>query len=253
MMGTMERRFLPLEDVELRADEEGLHLSGYGAVFNAEATIMGAFREQVAPGAYAKTIQEGDIRALWNHDPSIVLGRNRSGTLKLEEDDRGLRFELTPPDNEWGRPVVDAVKRGDVSGASILFAPIKQEWQRGESGELALRTIKEARLFSVDPVTFPVFTETSVRARSEDGQGAEIEDILIEARRIERCAAHGMELTRADRDVLDQAVAMLQSRMALIEPEPDNGDHSESEPETETVHHSADERARWLALVEQTL
>ena len=81
-------------------------------MFSTPATIAGAWVEEVAPGAYAKTLSEHDIRALWNHDTNIVLGRNKAGTLKLWEDGHGLQTEITPPDNEWGRPVLDAVKRG---------------------------------------------------------------------------------------------------------------------------------------------
>jgi uncharacterized protein len=261
----MERRFLEIGDVELRAEGDGLTLEGYAAVFGQEAVIWDAWREEVAPGAYAKTIQENDIRALFNHDENIVLGRNRAGTLKLAEDERGLKATITAPDNEWGRPVVDAVKRGDVTGMSVLFKVIKHEWTRAPEGskELPKRTIKEARLYDAGPVTFPAFVATTIAARSQDSELEELEDVLAEARRIERCVAHGMGLTRADREVLERAVAMLQERMAPIEPEADGEDtvrahHSEGEPEgdgedTAQPHHSADERARRLALVQATL
>ena len=257
---TLERRFLQIADVDLRADGEGLTLEGYAAVFGQEAVIWDAWREEVAPGAYAKTIQENDIRALFNHDENIVLGRNRAGTLKLAEDGRGLKATITAPDNEWGRPVVDAVRRGDVTGMSVLFKVIKHEWSRAPEGsrELPKRTIKEARLFDAGPVTFPAFVATSIAARSEDGEPDEIEDVLAEARRIERCVAHGMGLTRADREVLERAVGLLRERMGHPEPEAGEEDRARGGDSAGAeghagAHHSADERARWLALVEQSL
>lgn len=261
----LERRYLPIEQVEMRAAEDDLELEGYGAVFGVEAVIWNAWREELAPGAYAKTIRENDIRSLFNHDPNVVLGRNRAGTLKLAEDQHGLKTIIRPPDNEWGRPVVEAVRRGDVTGMSVMFEVIKHEWTRPPEGskELPKRTIKEAKLYDVGPVTFPAFEETSIAARSIEGVPLELEDVLREARRIERCAAHGMELTRADREVLERAVAILTERMAQAEPEPDGGDtvgghHSAGEPEpgggdADRGHHSAEVRERWLALVEKTL
>ena len=77
---------------EIRADEEN-KIVGYAAVFNQLYVDLGPFREKIAPGAFKKTIQEADVRALWNHDPNFVLGRTKSGTLKLQEDDKGLAIE----------------------------------------------------------------------------------------------------------------------------------------------------------------
>lgn len=262
-----ERRYLALDEVELRADGDGLELAGYGAVFNAETVIWDAWRESVEQGAYAKTIQEGDIRALFNHDPNIVLGRNQSGTLRLSEDDRGLLAHISAPDNEWGRPVRDAIQRRDVTGMSVMFEVVKFQWIRGdaETKELPRRIIKEARLYDVGPVTFPAFPQTSIAARSDgDDEESGAFDIILEARALVRCAQLGMALTRADSALLRDAAAILQG-MAVPEPEPDSaesdadGHHSDSEPEPGAVlvargHHSAAaERDRWLALIRQTL
>jgi phage head maturation protease len=98
----IEHRVLPL-DSELRAGEgeQAGQLVGHAAVFNQWTTISewygDGWDESVAPGAFRKTIKEADIRALWNHDPNIILGRNKAGTLKLSEDETGLLTTITPP------------------------------------------------------------------------------------------------------------------------------------------------------------
>lgn len=232
-MEKIEWRFLPLEGAEVRASGEGRKLNGYAAVFNTEAVIWGLWREEVAPGAYAKTIKEADIRALWNHDTNIVLGRNKAGTLELAEDDKGLRVEIDPPDNEWGRPVVDAVQRGDVTGMSIAFRVIKEEWYKPpkDSKELPKRTIKEAKLYEVSPVTFPAFESTSISARS-------------------------VALVKTEDELIEEARRILANHAPQPEPEADTAHHSdapETEPEATRASHSAEERERRLELIRQTL
>lgn len=230
-MEKLEWRFLPIDGAEVRADGEGRKLDGYAAVFNTEAVIWGLWREEVAPGAYSKTLQEHDIRALWNHDTNIVLGRNKAGTLQLAEDTKGLRAEITPPDNEWGRPVVDAVKRGDVTGMSIAFRVVKEEWQRPSEGskDLPKRTIREAKLYEVSPVTFPAFEQTSISARS-------------------------VAMVKGEEELIAEARAILDNHMPQPEPEPDGHHSGAPEPEPEAhAHHSAEERARTLDLIRLTL
>ncbi len=273
--GRIERRYVPLMGFELRATGGAKEMVGYASVFNTETVIAGLWREMVAPGAYSKTIAEQDIRALWNHDANIVLGRNKAGTLKLSEDGKGLHSVIMPPDNEWGRPVMDAVKRGDVTGMSISFRPIRQEWYWPDrsSQELPKRTILEARLFDVSPVTYPAFEATEISARSagiETVSLGEVEvDILEQARRLVRCAQRGLVLTREDRDLVATAVEILRSGMPAAEPEvegtgvPHDAHHSaegrDGEPEAEgtsvprNAHHSFEWRDRHLELLAATL
>ena len=149
------------EGVELRSAEDGTRtLVGYAAVFNAESGDLGGFTERVAPGAFAKTIGEADVRAVMNHDASLVLGRNRAGTLRLEEDAHGLRYEVDLPDTMTGRDVATLIERGDVSGSSFKFRVIKQEWDRTEDREVPLRTLSEVALADVGPVTYPAYEAT---------------------------------------------------------------------------------------------
>jgi uncharacterized protein len=143
-------------------------ITGYASVFNSPATIAGLWVETVAPGAFKRTLQLGDIRALWNHNADIVLGRNRAGTLRLVEDKRGLRIEVDLPDTQAGRDAVTSIKRGDVSGMSIAFQIVKEDWELpADKTLLPRRTIREMKLFEVSPVTFPAFEQTSVEAQEK--------------------------------------------------------------------------------------
>lgn len=156
--------------VEARAEgdadgEKPRQLVGYAAVFDTETVIYDYFRERISPGAFAGAI-EGDVRALWNHDTNHVLGRTKAGTLRLSEDEKGLRVEIDPPDTQLGRDLMVSVDRGDISQMSFAFRAIREEWEERE-GEMPLRTILEAELFEVSPVTFPAYEDTEISARSE--------------------------------------------------------------------------------------
>lgn len=150
--------------VEVRATDSGRMVVGHAVNFNSETVIAGLFREKFAPGAFAKSIAEGDIRALFNHNTSLLLGRTKSGTLRVSEDDQGLHYEVDLPDTQAGRDLSVSMDRGDIDGSSFGFRSIKEEWD--ESGDLPLRTIIEAELFEVSPVTFPAYPDTSIALRS---------------------------------------------------------------------------------------
>jgi HK97 family phage prohead protease len=160
-------------DFEVRVEEkegEAPKIVGHAAVFNQETNIAGMFREMVAPGAFANSIKvKDDVRALFNHDPNFVLGRTKSGTLSLREDDKGLWMEVTPPDTQIVRDLVlEPIRRGDISQQSFGFEVKAQEWRDGEDGELDLRTITEAKLWDVSAVTYPAYEGTDVAVRSHD-------------------------------------------------------------------------------------
>lgn len=258
MNNQRELRYIPFDNWELREEaDKPTKLTGYASVWNQEAEILGMYREKVAPGAYKKTIREHDIRALWNHNTDMVLGRNKSGTLSLVEDDKGLRVEILPPDTQAGRDAVTSIKRGDVSQMSISFVPVKQDWEHPvEKNDLPLRNIREAKLFEVSPVAFPAFDQTSIAARSELVLPNGELDPLEEARRLLRCAERGMKLSNTQRVILRAAMELYQPY--LLEPEPDSDDpghHSRAseEPEPELDgHYSALERLRRLEEIKQT-
>ena len=161
---TIERRVFATElRIERRATGENM-LVGHAAVFNSASEDLGGFREVVAPGAFAQSIQQDDVRALFNHDPNHVIGRNRAGTLRLTEDSRGLAFEIDLPDTQTARDLATSIERGDISGNSFGFQTLEDRWERMDAGEL--RTLIKVRLFDVSPVTYPAYPQTDVALRS---------------------------------------------------------------------------------------
>lgn len=152
---------------ELRVDDTGEgrpRIIGYAAVFDKLSSDLGGFREKIAPGAFARTIIEDDVRALTNHDSNMVLGRKSAGTLELREDSNGLRVDITPPDTQAGRDTLELVRSGHLDGMSFGFITRKDEWERGEKEEI--RTLLDVKLVDVGPVTFPAYLDTSAAVRS---------------------------------------------------------------------------------------
>lgn len=170
----MKNRILTPGTPELReAPDAPPKLEGYAAVFNAETVIGGRFREKIAPGAFARALDEQDeVVALFNHDPNLVLGRTSNGTLTLAEDSRGLRYsvELNVDDPDAQR-VLAKVRRGDVAASSFAFEVVEQDVERGAEA-LPLRVIKNVRLYDVSAVTTPAYSTTSVAARNADDDDA---------------------------------------------------------------------------------
>ncbi len=165
-MEIIERRILLFTDsgggIELRARGEGKlpKLAGYANRFGILSHNLGGFRERTQPGVFEETIRVDDIMALWQHDRSAPLGRNRAGTLELAEDNEGLTFVIDTPDTAVGRDLITLIERGDVSGMSFSFQTLSDAWDMVDGEEI--RTLIKARLLDVSPVTFPAYPETDV-------------------------------------------------------------------------------------------
>jgi len=183
----IERRYFPVEEFRAITDEAGLrHIVGYAAVFNSLSEDLGHFREKIDPGAFAETINSDDIRALKNHNSDYVLGRNKSKTLTLEEDQRGLKIDIIPPDTQWARDLMVSIDRKDVDQMSFGFRTLEYRWEGEYPNEI--RTLMKAQLFDVSPVTFPAYPDTEVALRSfeehrkaqeEEGEGNKADEDLI--------------------------------------------------------------------------
>lgn len=153
----------PLADLEIRAEDDGLRFRGYAAVFSSASEDLGGFTETIRAGAFGKTLREKrTIKMFLNHNQDVVLASTRKGSLTLTEDDKGLLAEALLPDNEWGRPVADAVRRGDIDSMSFGFQAVKDSW----SEDMAQRELVEVRLFEVSPVTaWPAYPATNASVR----------------------------------------------------------------------------------------
>ena len=160
--------------VETRADDGKRTLTGYAALFNSDATIGDYFVERIAAGAFDKAIT-GDVRALVDHDTGRVIGRTKSGTLRLAVDSRGLKVEIDVPDTRDGNDLWVLVERGDISGMSFGFRVTKQEWD--ETGDLPIRTILEVELYEVSAVAFPAYDDTTLAKRSLESARQERETL----------------------------------------------------------------------------
>lgn len=156
-------------------EKEERKMVGHAAVFNQAADIGGWFEELIEPGAFKASIKKDDVRALFNHDPNFVLGRNKAGTLTMSEDDAGLKVSIDPPDTQFARDLAVSIERGDITQMSFAFQVQEEEWVRGEKKDPDIRKIKKVRLYDVSPVTFPTYEGTDIAIRSHDAWKQEIE------------------------------------------------------------------------------
>lgn len=159
---------------ERESDGPGV-IEGYAAVFHAENEPGTEYElwsdptmravERIARGAFSRAIKdEDDCRACFNHDANMLLGRTSAGTCRLEEDERGLRYDVDLPDTTLGRDVAELVSRGDVTGSSFGFVVEQESWRESEEENgrrVAVRTIESVRLLDVGPVTYPAYAGTS--------------------------------------------------------------------------------------------
>lgn len=184
---------------ETREAEDGLHITGYFSVFNSDYEIWPGMTESVAPGAFLSSLN-GDVRALTNHDTTLVLGRTTAGTLKLREDDVGLWGDVTinPKDSD-AMNTYARVMRGDVNQCSFGFFIRKEAYEARPDGSDHW-TIQDVDLFEVSVCTFPAYEATNVQARS--AERAEIRERSFSAWKDKflRRLHHGPESTSSEEE-----------------------------------------------------
>lgn len=150
-----------ISGLEMRAEGDGRTFTGYAALFNADSEPMGGFTERIAPGAFTRSLKSHgwDVKLLANHDPGRVLGSTRAKTLRLVEDERGLRVEATLPDNTDGRDIAESIRRGDVDAMSFGFTtqPQGDTW----SADGKIRTLTDVKLYEVSIVAWPAYPSTA--------------------------------------------------------------------------------------------
>ncbi|WP_221795290.1 HK97 family phage prohead protease [Aquisediminimonas sediminicola] len=139
----------------------GRRIEGYAATFGSEADL-GSFKETIAPGAFRDALA-GDVLAMLDHDPGKVLGRTRSGTLRLSEDSKGLKFSLDLPDTQAGRDILALAERDDLGGMSFGFMISKG----GESWNGNIRTLSKIALREISIVqAWPAYPDTEIALRA---------------------------------------------------------------------------------------
>jgi uncharacterized protein len=149
-----------------RATVRGRTLTGHAAVFGQVATVPEGI-EGLTAGAFDGVLANPstDVRALWNHDPTLLLGRQGAGTLTLDVDDDGLTFEVPLPNTSYAEDLRELVKRGDLDGASFGFVPGESHLERSEAGTVRWHTAV-AQLVDVSPVTFPAYAGAGTQLRA---------------------------------------------------------------------------------------
>jgi len=165
-----EIRTLPIKELRVSTADGNQVIEGHASVFDSWSETLGGifpFKEKVRAGAFKKSIEKDDIRALFNHDPNYVLGRNKSGTLELREDEHGLFVRIQPPDTSWAKDLTVSISRGDISQMSFGFVVLKDEWRTESNTDI--RELMEVKLYDVSPVTFPAYTQTDVGVRAVKG------------------------------------------------------------------------------------
>jgi len=205
-------------DFEVRETAEGMTLTGYAARFNEPSEPL-PFIERIAPGAFKLSLRaRNDIKLLWNHSSSDVLGSTRSGTLRLHEDEYGLRVEADLPDTQAGRDAKVLIQRGDVTGFSFGFTvPRNGDSWNAEGTE---RTLKSVRLLEVSTgVAFPAYPTTNgtaqVRSLEEITMAAEL-DFEMVTLAIEKIVA-GEPISQIEKEMVELVMEQLAPEEAAPE------------------------------------
>jgi HK97 family phage prohead protease len=169
MTEKIETRRLTVNQFELREGPagDGMAFSGYAAVFNSDSEPL-PFTERILPGAFRKSLRSrNNVRMYLNHDSSMLLATTRAKTLRLEEDERGLKVDADLPDTTVGRDLSTLIKRGDVDSMSFGFSVPARGDKWSDDGNV--RELKEVKLYEVSVVTgFPAYAATSASVRSLD-------------------------------------------------------------------------------------
>ncbi len=198
----MERAMRQLRTVATefatREDGDALRIEGYFAVFNSNYEIAPGMSESIAPGAFSRTLPGGDIRALINHDTTLVLGRTKAHTLELREDGHGLWGSiLVNPNDQDAMNLYSRVKRGDVDQCSFGFEIVNEETDFREDGSVHW-TIKDVNLFEVSACTFPAYEATNISAREKERDQLMARSLAAWKEQTKARLKHGTEGTAAE-------------------------------------------------------
>lgn len=162
----MEERYYQIENIQTRDAEDGnLYIEGYFSVFNSNYDVWDGVTESIAPGAFDESIND-DVRALFNHNTDLILGRTTNGTLELRQDDHGLwgRIKINPKDSD-AMNAYERVARGDVTGCSFGFDIESETRTVSDDGQVHYTIEKVKPLYECSPCVFPAYQATHIEAR----------------------------------------------------------------------------------------
>lgn len=166
----MEQRYLHMHEIKTREDinSDDLYIEGYFSVFNEIYEVWDGATESIRQGAFTESVHD-DVRALYNHNTDVILGRTTNGTLELRQDDKGLwgRIKLNKKDSEAVN-VYERIARGDITGCSFGFDIEKEERTISEDGSVHYEIVKVKPLYEVSPCVFPAYEATRIDARGKD-------------------------------------------------------------------------------------
>lgn len=195
-----ETRYIKFDKLEARADDNGKRsLTGYAAVYDSWSVDLWGFREIIRPGAFKRSIEENDdVFALADHDFSArsTLARRSAGTLRIEEDDTGLKVNMDLPDTSVARDLYANIEAGNINGMSFGFEVREDSWKWAEEqGQLDERELKDIKLYEVSVVAQPAYPATTISAREAESLKSEYEKRKAEEnkRRQEESADHTEE------------------------------------------------------------
>ncbi len=161
----MERRIMPIQEMEIRKNDDKNIIGGYAAKFEQLSEVLWGFREKIRKGAFANSLMERNVLAFWNHNTDLVLGNTENNTAKVWEDEIGLRFDVELPDTVAGKDALILVQRSDVKGVSFGFRTRKDEWDETDKNNV-IRTLIDVELYEISPTAMPAYPQTNVSARS---------------------------------------------------------------------------------------
>lgn len=189
-------------DLEVRETGDGMTFSGYAAVFNSESEDLGGFREFIAPGAFKRSLQSrNEVKLLWNHDAGEPLASMRGGTLKLTEDNTGLKVEARLANTSRGRDVAELIRSKTVDSMSFGFSVIKDTWNK----EGNVRTLDAVRLFEISLVSFPAYQATAGTVSVRSAQSIDADQLADALFKLES----GEELDPTAASLITDVVAKL--------------------------------------------
>lgn len=164
----VEHRYIPMERMETREEGDELYIEGYFAVFNSTYELWPGATESIAPGAFDDSVSD-DVRALYNHNTDLVLGRTSAGTMEIRQDSHGLwgRIRINREDSE-AMNAYARIKRGDITGCSFGFDIAAQEADYRDDSSVHWTITRVSPLYEISPCTFPAYQDTTVSARRND-------------------------------------------------------------------------------------